>query len=58
MNGIMEMTQDIRLKFTAEFAKFSDLDYFDNFSSNLNDESMISTVSSSMNNDNDDKAPF
>ncbi|MDC3105155.1 replicative DNA helicase [bacterium] len=54
-NGALE---NIRLKFTAEFAKFSDIDYFDNFSSNLDDESMISTVSSSMNNDNDDKAPF
>ena len=54
-NGALD---NIRLKFTAEFAKFSDIDYFDNFSSNLEDESMISTVSSSMNNDNDDKAPF
>jgi len=54
-NGALE---NIRLKFTAEFAKFSDIDYFDNFSSNLDDESMISTVSSSMNNDNDDKTPF
>ena len=54
-NGALD---NIRLKFTAEFAKFSDLDYFDSFSSNLEDESMISTVSSSMNNDNDDKAPF
>ena len=54
-NGALE---NVRLKFTAEFAKFSDIDYFDNFSSNLDDESMISTVSSSMNNDNDDKTPF
>ena len=54
-NGALD---NIRLKFTAEFAKFSDIDYFDNFSSNLDDESMISTFSSSMNNDNDDKAPF
>jgi len=54
-NGALD---NIRLKFTAEFAKFSDIDYFDNFSSNLDDESMISTVSSSMNNDNDDKTPF
>ena len=54
-NGALD---NIRLKFTAEFAKFSDIDYFDNFSSNLDDESMISTVSSSMNNDNDDKSPF
>ena len=34
------------------------IDYFDNLSSNLEEESMISTVSSSMNNDNDDKTPF
>jgi len=54
-NGALE---NVRLKFTAEFAKFSDINYFDNFSSNLEDESMISTVSSSMNNDNDDKNPF
>ena len=54
-NGALE---NVRLKFTAEFAKFSDIDYFDNFSSNLEDESMISTVSSSMNNENDDKTPF
>ena len=54
-NGALE---NVRLKFTAEFAKFSDIDYFDNFSSNLEEESMISTVSSSMNNDNDDKTPF
>ena len=54
-NGALE---NVRLKFTAEFAKFSDIDYFDNFSSNPEEESMISTVSSSMNNDNDDKTPF
>ena len=54
-NGALE---NVRLKFTAEFAKFSDIDYFDNLSSNLEEESMISTVSSSMNNDNDDKTPF
>ena len=54
-NGALE---NVRLKFTAEFAKFSDIDYFDDFSSNIDSESMISTVSSSMNNDNDDKAPF
>ena len=54
-NGALE---NVRLKFTAEFAKFSDIDYFDDFSSNIDSESMISTVSSSMNNDNDDKTPF
>tara|TARA_B100001057_G_scaffold139725_1_gene139387 strand:+ start:153 stop:1637 length:1485 start_codon:yes stop_codon:yes gene_type:complete len=54
-NGALE---NVRLKFTAEFAKFSDIDYFDDFSSKIDSESMISTVSSSMNNDNDDKAPF
>jgi len=54
-NGALE---NVRLKFTAEFAKFSDIDYFDDFASNIDSESMISTVSSSMNNDNDDKTPF
>ena len=54
-NGALE---NVRLKFTAEFAKFSDIDYFDNFSSNIDAESMISTVSSSMNTDNDESTPF
>ena len=54
-NGALE---NVRLKFTAEFAKFSDIDYFDDYSSNINAESMISTVSSSMNIDNDENAPF
>ncbi|MDG2138594.1 MAG: replicative DNA helicase [Flavobacteriales bacterium] len=54
-NGALE---NVRLKFTAEFAKFSDIDYFDDYSSNINAESMISTVSSSMNVDNDENAPF
>jgi replicative DNA helicase len=54
-NGALE---NVRLKFTAEFAKFSDIDYFDDYSSNIDAESMISTVSSSMNIDNDENAPF
>ena len=54
-NGALE---NIRLKFTAEFAKFSDIDYFDDFSSNIDAESMISTVSSSMNTENDENTPF
>jgi replicative DNA helicase len=52
-NGALE---NVRLKFIAEFAKFSDIDYVEDFSSGIHGESMISTVSSSMNNDND--APF
>ena len=54
-NGALE---NVRLKFTAEFAKFSDIDYFDDLSSNIDNESMISTVSSSMNNDNEEHAPY
>ena len=54
-NGALE---NVRLKFTAEFAKFSDIDYFDDFSSNIDAESMISTVSSSMNTENDESTPF
>jgi len=54
-NGALE---NVRLKFTAEFAKFSDIDYFDDLSSNIDKESMISTASSSMNHDNDEHAPF
>ena len=54
-NGALE---NVRLKFTAEFAKFSDVDYFDDLSSNIDAESMISTVSSSMNNDDDENTPF
>jgi len=54
-NGALE---NVRLKFTAEFAKFSDIDYFDNFSSNIDAESMISTVSSSMNTEDDESTPF
>jgi replicative DNA helicase len=54
-NGALE---NVRLKFTAEFAKFSDIDYFDDYSSNIDAESMISTVSSRMNVDNDENDPF
>jgi len=54
-NGALE---NVRLKFTAEFAKFSDIDYFDDYSSNIDEESMISTVSSRMNIDNDENSPF
>jgi len=54
-NGALE---NVRLKFTAEFAKFSDIDYFDDFSSNIDAESMISTVSSSMNTEDDENTPF
>jgi hypothetical protein len=46
------------LKFTGDFAKFSDLDYFDGseFDDEGDNSSMIS-MSSSMNKDNED-APF
>ena len=50
--------KNVRLKFIGEFAKFSDLDYFE--SENLdaiNNTSMIS-ISSSMNNENDNITPF
>ena len=53
--------RNIRLKFTAEFAKFSDLDYFndedDPNNIDKNHSSMIS-MSSSMNQDVDTDAPF
>ena len=54
-NGALE---NVRLKFTPEFAKFSDIDYFDDSSSDINNESMISTASSSMNHENDEHVPF
>jgi replicative DNA helicase len=54
-NGALE---NVRLKFTPEFAMFSDIDYFDDSSSDINNESMISTASSSMNHENDEHAPF
>jgi replicative DNA helicase len=49
---------NVRLKFTGDFAKFSDLDYFDGseFDDEGDNSSMIS-MSSSMNKDNED-APF
>ena len=50
--------RNVRLKFTSEFAKFADLDYFDtnNFNDKGNDSSMIS-MSSSMN-EEDNNDPF
>ena len=51
---------NVRLKFTGEFAKFSDLDYFDGGdyeNEDGNNASMIS-MSSSMNEDKDVDAPF
>ena len=51
---------NVRLKFTGEFAKFSDLDYFDGGdyeNEDANNASMIS-MSSSMNEDKDVDAPF
>jgi replicative DNA helicase len=51
---------NVRLKFTGEFAKFSDLDYFDGGdyeNEDGNNSSMIS-MSSSMNEDKDVDAPF
>tara|TARA_B100000902_G_scaffold257692_1_gene243922 strand:- start:2901 stop:4385 length:1485 start_codon:yes stop_codon:yes gene_type:complete len=47
---------NIRLKFKAEFARFSDLDYFENFNEENDNTSMIS-MSSSMNEEKDDD-PF
>lgn len=40
---------NVRLKFIAEYAKFCDLDYFHQENGNDEDSSMISTISSSMN---------
>jgi replicative DNA helicase len=49
---------NIRLKFTAEFAKFSDLDYLEDVNyENENNSSMIS-LSSKMNNETDAREPF
>jgi replicative DNA helicase len=56
-NGSLD---NVRLKFTGEFAKFSDLDYFDGGdyeNEDGNNSSMIS-MSSSMNEDKDGDAPF
>ena len=41
---------DVRLKFKAQFAKFSDLDEFEHEADSITNESMVS-ISSSMNND-------
>tara|TARA_B100001778_G_C18571335_1_gene622748 strand:+ start:59 stop:1543 length:1485 start_codon:yes stop_codon:yes gene_type:complete len=49
---------NVRLKFTAEFAKFSELDYFeDGIISNDEDSSSMISMSSSMNEENE-KSPF
>ena len=49
---------NVRLKFTAEFAKFSELDYFeDSFLSNNEEPSSMISMSSSMNEENE-KNPF
>ena len=50
---------NVRLKFTGEFAKFSDLDYFDgsSFEDEEGDNSSMISMSSSMNEDSGD-APF
>ena len=45
---------NIRLKFTAEFARFSNLDYMDDLDDNDENSSMIS-ISSSMNQDENDE---
>lgn len=45
---------DIRLKFKAEYAKFSDLDDFSHQLENIENKSMVSTVSSSMNEEGDE----
>jgi replicative DNA helicase len=52
--------KNVRLKFTAEFAKFSDLDYFDgsDFDDTESDNSSMVSMSSSMNKDNDGDDPF
>ena len=56
-NGALK---NVRLKFTAEFAKFSDLDYFDgsDFEDEAGDKSSMVSMSSSMNKDKDGDAPF
>ncbi|MGY8988332.1 MAG: replicative DNA helicase [Flavobacteriales bacterium] len=45
---------DVRLKFKAEYAKFSDLDDFSHQLENIENESMVSTVASSMNEEEED----
>jgi len=44
---------NIRLKFRAQFAKFSDLDEFEHENDSVTNESMVSNIPSSMNKDND-----
>ena len=52
---------NVRLKFTGEFAKFSDLDYYDGvdgFDNEKEDNSSMISMSSSMNKDTDGNDPF
>ena len=49
--------KNVRLKFTGEFAKFTDLDYFDGGDNEDGDNSSMLSMPSSMNEDNGD-APF
>ena len=50
---------NVRLKFTAEFAKFSDLDYYEGVDNFENTEpSSIISMSSSMNQENHGEDPF
>ena len=49
--------KNVRLKFTGEFAKFTDLDYFDGGDNEDGDNSSMLSMPSSMNEDNVD-APF
>lgn len=48
--------KNIRLKFIGEFAKFSDLDYFDSL--NEEDSSSMISMSSSMNKEDNESTPF
>jgi len=49
--------KNVRLKFTGEFAKFTDLDYFDGGDNEDGDNSSMLSMPSSMNEENED-APF
>ena len=49
--------KNVRLKFTGEFAKFTDLDYFDGSDNEDGDNSSMLSMPSSMNEENED-APF
>ena len=49
--------KNVRLKFTGEFAKFTDLDYFDGGDNEDGDNSSMLSMQSSMNEENED-APF